>query len=458
MTKVAVAGAGYVGLVTAACLARLGHDVTVAERDPTRRALIVQGRAPFFEPGLDAVLESELATGRLKLVETVGEAAVRADVTFIAVGTPDRDGEIDLSQVRHAALEIGASLRLHRRPHAIVVKSTVVPGTTTEFVGPLVAQASGRARDGFGLAMNPEFLREGTSLDDFMNPDRIVIGADDAFAEWMLADIYTSFTCPKIVTNARSAELTKYMNNALLATLVSFTNEMAGFAERTGGIDFDAVLAGVHADRRLTPMAVGAPKPGILSYLKPSAGFGGSCLPKDISALRAAARGQGIAMPMLDAAVQVNATRARAVVNLLAQQMDLGGKRIALLGAAFKAGTDDLRFAASLTVAAALAKAGARIVVHDALCTPGAMTPLFPLGTNFAATLDDAVALADAAIVLTAEPFYRDAPWATLGTLMRRPLLLDIWDICRSANEFGERLRLGHAPQPTLKETRHATG
>ena len=456
--KIAVAGAGYVGLVTAAGLARAGHHVVVAEIDDGRRAIIASGRAPFFEPGLDELLRAELASGRLKLASSTAEAGAEAEVTFIAVGTPDRDGAIDLSQVRHAATEIGASLRLHSRPHTVVVKSTVVPGTTADVVGPVLAAASGRARGGFGLAMNPEFLREGTSLEDFVNPDRIVIGADDALAEAALQAIYAGFDCRKIVTSSRTAEFTKYMNNALLGTLVSFSNEMAGLAERIPGVDFDAVIAGVHTDRRLTPVEPGAIAPGILSYLKPSAGYGGSCLPKDIAAIRAAARVADAPTPLLDAVNTVNEARADAVVDLLAGATVLNGARVALLGAAFKAGTDDLRSAASLRVATRLIHAGADIIVHDPLCDATALKRAFPGGVRIASDVAEAVAGAHVAIVMTAAADYRDAPWRDLARTMRQPLLLDVWNICRSAEGVMTRLRLGFAPPPAVGELIHVAG
>ena len=443
MMRIAVIGAGYVGLVTAAGLARMGRRVTVAEIDADRRALIASGRAPFFEPGLDEALAAALADGSLSLAETAPMAALDAEVSFIAVGTPDRDGRIDLSQVRHAADGIGASMRMHRRPHTVVVKSTVVPGTTSDVVGPALMRASGRPREGFGLAMNPEFLREGTSLDDFMSPDRIVIGADDALAEAALQDIYAGFDCLKIVTGARTAEFIKYMNNALLGTLVSFSNEMAGLAERIGGVDFGAVISGVHADRRLTPMEHGAPVPGILSYLKPSAGYGGSCLPKDIAALRAAASFAGAPTPLLDAVESVNRARAGAVASLLARRLDLSGARIALLGAAFKAGTDDLRSAASLRLAERLIAAGAQVTVHDPICAEPALRRALPAGTRIVPDIETALERADAAVLMIAAPEYRHADWSRLARLMARPLLLDVWDACPQADGPCERLRLG---------------
>lgn len=454
--RIAVAGAGYVGLVTAAGLARLGHHVTVAERDTQRRAIIAEGRAPFFEPGLDDVLRAEQANGRLVLVETASEAAARSEMSFIAVGTPDKDGAIDLSQVRHAATEIGAAMRVTRAAHVVVVKSTVVPGTTSDVVGPLLERASGRARDGFGLAMNPEFLREGTSLSDFMAPDRIVIGADDAMAAAALKRLYAPFDCPILVTNARTAEMTKYANNALLATLVSFSNELAGFAETMGGIDFGAVLAGVHADRRLSPRD--GEKPGMLSYLKPSAGFGGSCLPKDVAALRAAGRAIGADMSVLDGVTAANAARAARIVDLLRARIALKGARVAILGAAFKAGTDDLRHAASIRVAEALISAGAAVTAHDPMCGEAAIAAVMPRGVVVARETAQAVTGASAAIVMTAEPNYRDADWAALANTMRTPVLLDIWNICAGAEGACERLRLGHAPLPAPEKRAHVAG
>ncbi|HJW70314.1 MAG TPA: nucleotide sugar dehydrogenase, partial [Candidatus Binatia bacterium] len=220
--KLAVVGTGYVGLVTGACLASLGHTVACVDADPRRAELIARGEPPFHEPGLGELLRRALQNGRLAVVPSVEDAVVDSTLSILAVGTPSRDGRIDLGAIEAAAAAVGRALRGRAGYHVVVVKSTIVPGTTDTVVRRAVERAAGRTLGEFGLCMNPEFLREGSAVADFMNPDRIVLGSSDTRAAGVLAELYAGFDCPKLVTSLRNAEMIKYAANTLLATLVSY--------------------------------------------------------------------------------------------------------------------------------------------------------------------------------------------------------------------------------------------
>src|SRR5262249_39567315 len=278
-------GAGYVGLVSGTCLASLGHEVAIVEADPVRRAAVEGGKPPFHEPGLPELLGPLLACGSVTLRPRIDAALAGSDLSLLAVGTPPpADGGNDLTAVRAAADELGRALRARGGYHVVAVKSTVMPGTTDGVVREALERGSGlEAGDGFGLCMNPEFLREGSAVADFMTPDRIVIGEYNRRAGDVVAAAYAAFDCPKKHTPLRNPAVSKHACNGLLATLVSFSNEIAGVCERIPGLDEEAVMSGVHLDRRLKPA------PELCASLRGGIGFGGSCLPKDIEALRALA-------------------------------------------------------------------------------------------------------------------------------------------------------------------------
>jgi nucleotide sugar dehydrogenase len=296
----------------------------------------------------------------------------------------------------------------------VAVKSTVVPGTTDTVVREELERASGRvAGEGFGLAMNPEFLREGSAVADFMAPDRIVVGQLDARSGAVLDEAYASFDCPKVFTSLRNAEMIKYASNALLATLVSFSNEIAGVCEGIAGLDEETVMTGLHLDRRF------APAPGMCSYLRAGIGFGGSCLPKDVEALRALAARRAIGTPLLDAVMAVNRARPGRVMALLDAALGgLRGRTVAVLGVAFKAGTDDLRDSPALVLIDALRAAGAEVRAYDPHVT---QAPGLAVSSSPAAALGGA----DAAVVATAWPEFRRLDWRGLTRDMRTRLVFD---------------------------------
>src|SRR5262249_27717455 len=408
-------GAGYVGLVSGTCLASLGHEVAIVEADPVRRAAVEGGKPPFHEPGLPELLGPLLARGSVTLRPRIDGALAGSDLSLVAVGTPPAaDGGNDLTAVRAAADELGRALRARGGYHVVAVKSTVMPGTTDGIVREALERASGlRAGEGFGLCMNPEFLREGSAVADFMTPDRIVIGEVDTRAGDVVAAVYTSFECPRIRPSLRNAEMIKYASNALLATLISFSNEIAGVCERIPGLDEEAVMTGVHLDRRLKPA------PELCAYLRGGIGFGGSCLPKDIEALRALAARAGSRTPLLDAVAGVNRGRPAQVVALLDVALGgVGGRTVALLGLAFKPGTDDLRDSPALALRDALEAAGAVVRGYDP-----AIEHLG--GMMLAPTPAAALSGVDAAIIATGWSEFRHLPWDALTRDMRTRLLLD---------------------------------
>ncbi|MCC7009062.1 MAG: UDP-glucose/GDP-mannose dehydrogenase family protein [Acidobacteria bacterium] len=407
--RVSIVGTGYVGLVTGACFASRGHVVTCVDRDLRKVDAIREGRAPFYEPGLEALLAA--AGDRLRATTDLARAVAETDITFIAVGTPFDGEHIDLRQVAAAAKEIGAALASKPSFHVVVVKSTVVPGTTDDVVMPVLERAS-RKRAGvdFGVAMNPEFLRQGEALGDFLHPDRLVIGAADERTGSAVAALYAPFDpCPVLRTSTRTAEMIKYAANALLATLISFSNEIGNLCGAIGNVDAVDVMRGVHLDRRLTPL--GAPAgPEVLRYLAAGCGFGGSCFPKDVKALVAHGHDAGVSMSLLESVLAVNRQQPLRVLALLDKHFEtLAGVEIAVLGLAFKPGTDDMRESPAIPLIAALLDRGARVTGYDPAAVETAHA-IFGERIELAASVEQAVATAAAAVVMTSWPELASLP------------------------------------------------
>ena len=425
--KVTVFGCGYVGLVTGVCLAALGHQVACVDIDPVRVAAINRGETPIFEPGLPELLRENLAQGRFRATLEAGEALQDSRISMIAVGTPDRDGRIDLAFVEAVARTIGRHLREEPGYHTVVVKSTVVPGTTLGLVRQTLEEASGKvAGEGFGLAMNPEFLREGFAVQDFMEPDRIVLGALGDRAGAALEALYEAFPCPKLHITPTGAEFVKYASNALLATCISFANEIYNLCEATPAADGRQVLEILQMDRRLSPAHKGETvRPGILGYLFGGVGYGGSCLPKDLNAITAMARDRGLPAPLLENVVQVNRDRPRAVVRRLAAELGgLPGRTVAVLGLAFKPGTDDWRNSPSQPLVEELLAQGARVRAWDPLASDQAVAA-WGGRVVLHRQPESVLAGADAALLATAWPELADWPWAELVATMATPVVLD---------------------------------
>lgn len=424
--KVAIVGTGYVGLVSGACLASKGHDVTCVDVDPSKVDRINAKDPPIYEAGLQDLLDA-VVPSRLRATGDLAAAVRTADLTLIAVGTPF-DGElIDLAYIREAARQIGEALRTHLDYHVVIVKSTVVPGTTEDVVVPILEAASGkRAGEGFGVGMNPEFLKEGEAIADFMYPDRIVLGGIDGRTLDVMSRLYDIFPDTDVLkTTPRTAEMIKYTANSLLATLISFSNEI-GNLSATLGVDAAEVMRGVHLDKRFMPLMPDGSRvtPGMISYLAAGCGFGGSCFPKDVKALIAHGAAKGAPMRLLNSVIEVNAAQpARMIAMLRARRGDLKGLKVAVLGMAFKPGTDDIRESPSLPVTQTLLDEGAEVRAFDPIARHEA-EKVFSSGVHFEDTVEGAIRDASAILIMTAWPEFRSLP-QILSANGASPLIID---------------------------------
>jgi UDPglucose 6-dehydrogenase len=427
--NISVFGAGYVGLVSAACMASLGHQVLCIDTDAERLQALRSGRPPFHEPGLPELLAAQLAAGRLRFSGDAAQAVAHGRLLFIAVGTPpDADGSADVRQVLVVAREMARHLR---GPAQVVLKSTVPVGTGEQVQALLRRYLEQRGVDmPVSVVSNPEFLREGTAIHDFMHPDRVVLGCDEPQALRDLRALYAPLVDsarPLLEMDLRSAEFTKYAANALLATRLSAINELALLAEAVGA-DIQQVRAGAGSDARIGR-----------AFLAPGCGYGGSCLPKDVAALLHAGTRHGLPLPLLHAVKAVNDAQKGLLVQRLVADCggDLGGCRVAVWGLAFKPGTDDLREAPSLDVIAQLRAEGAHAVVHDPLAIPVARRLLgTPPGLAYADDPLAAVDGADALLIVTDWPVYAGIAPEQLARRMRDPLVLDgrnLFDAARMA-------------------------
>ncbi len=424
--NVSIVGTGYVGLVTGACLAEYGHTVTCIDVESSKVDAINSAQTPFHEPGLADLLTRHVGT-RLRATTDLASAVVASDVTFIAVGTPASDGRIDLKYIERAAIEIGAALKGKTSYHTVVVKSTVIPGSTEGLVLKSLETGSGKqaGRD-FGLGMNPEFLTEGTAVHDFMTPDRLVLGGIDARSQDVLAQLYSKFdeSVPRIKTTPSTAEMIKYASNALLATLISFSNEVARLCSAIGGIDALDVTRGVHQSVYLTTNENGRRRTApIASFIEAGCGFGGSCLPKDVTALVGQGQDLGLPMPMLRSVLAINHGQVDEMLRLIARHRpDLKGVPVTVLGLAFKPDTDDLRESPSFPMIARLREAGARIRAFDPVARPVGHPAL--AGVELAENLEDAVKSAEVIVLVTRWKEFREVP-DMLKRLGRKPLVVD---------------------------------
>jgi UDPglucose 6-dehydrogenase len=407
---ITVVGTGYVGLVAGACFAETGSEVSCADLDAKKISGLQQNILPIYEPGLDTLVERNQAQGRLHFTTDVADAVRKADVIFIAVGTPpDEDGSADLSHVLAVAETIGKNLT---REAVVVTKSTVPVGTADK-VRTAVAK---HAKFPFHVVSNPEFLKEGAAVDDFLKPDRVVLGVDSDFARTAMTELYGPFVRtgkPILFMDIPSAEMTKYAANAMLATRISFMNEIANLCERVGA-NVDLVRKGIGSDARIGP-----------SFLFPGPGYGGSCFPKDVKALLRTSEEMGAPMRVLRAVEEANdRQKGRLFEKLRGAIGEVRGKRIAVWGLAFKAQTDDMRESPALNLIESLLAAGATVVAHD----PAAMHEAERrLGATiaYAKTNYEALQDADALVVVTDWNEYRFPDFARIKATLRHPVLLD---------------------------------
>ena len=427
--RITVLGAGYVGLVTGVGLATLGHTVTLVEPDRRRYDRLAKGEPPFYEPGLADRLDEARRSGRLSVELQADEATMDAQLIMICVGTPLRpDGDADLSQVEEACAAIA-----EHAPHVpIAVRSTLPLGTTA-----LAADWLSRP-DLTSVVTNPEFLRQGSALRDFASPTRIVIGTADArrtpAAEALIA-AYTGIEAPLLITSFNSAEMIKNAANAFLATKLSFVNEIADLCE-SNDADIEQVIEGIGLDPRIGS-----------TYLRPGIGFGGSCLPKELANMVRVGRRQGMTMSLLAGAAETNERRATRVVDRIEERFGgVHGCRVALLGLAFKAGTDDLRYSPAIAIARTLTDRGATIAAHDPEVALDA--DLGVAGIRRETLVAAAVDGSDLTVLATEWPTYRELDWEVLARNARRPALFDgrnLLDATVLHASGWQLLRVGHA-------------
>jgi UDPglucose 6-dehydrogenase len=412
---IAVIGTGYVGLVTGACFAEFGVDVTCVDIDADKIARLSAGEMPIYEPGLEQLVTKDMQSGRLRFTTDIKQAVEQALVIFLAVGTPPKsDGSPDLSFVEAAATSIAE----HMNGYKVIVTKSTVPIGTGEWLRKLIREKQ-KSRLNFGIVSNPEFLREGAAINDFMRPDRVVIGSRDEEAIAIMRDLYRPLyliEAPFVITSLEAAELTKYAANAFLATKISFINEIASMCESIG-CDVHDVARAIGMDRRIGN-----------KFLHAGPGFGGSCFPKDTQALASVARQFGRDSLIVDAVIEVNRKQRQAMVPKIEKLVgELKGKTIAILGLAFKPETDDMREAPAIDIIKGLLERGARIVAYD----PVAMAEAAKVLPKVEYVEDEyaAVAGADALVFVTEWNQFRALDMKRIHDLMKSPRIADLRNI-----------------------------
>jgi UDPglucose 6-dehydrogenase/GDP-mannose 6-dehydrogenase len=428
MMRVSVIGAGYVGLVAAACLAEKGHSVVCVDVDESKVQKICRGISPMFEAGLDRLLQENVGTN-LWATTDLHASVIHSEMTLVAVGTPFDGREIDLRFIKEVSRQIGKALRDKRTYHLVVVKSTVVPGTTDDVVTPILEEASGKKVGvDFGVAVNPEFLTQGQAVEDFMFPDRIVLGGNDDHSISMLEQLYSAFQgVPKVHTNNKTAEMIKYTSNAMLATSISFANEIGNLCSALGGVDVVDVMKGVHLSKYLRPRSstgehVQAP---LSSFFEAGCGFGGSCLPKDVKALIAHGEKAGLQMPLLCAVIKINEQQPKRMLEILKRSFpSLRGVRVAVLGLAFKPDTDDIRESPAITIIRHLLAEGATILAYDPVAIPEARKILDFQDVRFQNSLSESVKDVEAIVLVTRWKEFEKLP-GMLREAKTQPIVVD---------------------------------
>ena len=416
--KITIIGTGYVGLVTGTCLAEVGNDVLCLDLDERKINMLKEGGIPIYEPGLEDMVKRNAEAGRLSFTTNVEEAVAHGTIQFIAVGTPpDEDGSADLKYVVAAARNIGR----HMNEYKVVVDKSTVPVGTADKVKAAIAEelAARGVGTSFSVVSNPEFLKEGAAIEDFMRPDRIVVGTDDNTAKDLMRSLYAPFQRNHervIFMDVRSAELTKYAANAMLATRISFMNELANLAERLGA-DIELVRQGIGSDPRIG-----------FHFLYPGVGYGGSCFPKDVQALQRTGQENGLNLRVLNAVEEANEAQKAVLVNkLLARFGDnLAGRTFGMWGLAFKPNTDDMREAPSLVVIRALLDRGAKVVAYDPVATHEAqrMTEGWD-GLSFGKSSAEVLQGADALLIVTEWKEFRSPDFDAMRNSLKQPVIFD---------------------------------
>lgn len=409
MKNIAVIGTGYVGLVTGTCFAELGNQVVCIDTDAAKISALRTGKIPFYEPGLSDVVNRNVSAGRLKFTDQSSEGIRASEVIFIAVGTPmGDDGHADLTYVRQAARDIAT----HMNGPKLVVNKSTVPVETGDLVASIIREQRVENHE-VSVVSNPEFLREGSAINDFMVPDRIVIGVSDSNSEAFMRDLYAPLNAPIVVTDVRTAEMIKYTANSFLATKISFINEIAHICDEVGA-DVTSVVLGAGTDKRIGT-----------AFMNPGLGFGGSCFPKDVLALIKIAHRYDLTPKILDSVLDVNRQQIHHVCRRIEQQLGgIKGRHIGLLGLSFKPNTDDVRESPAIALAQALLELGAEITAHDPVAIQPARRILRDsvtyVDTSYEATND-----ADAVVVATDWNEYKNLDLAIIRKLMHGTTLVD---------------------------------
>ena len=416
--KVTVFGAGYVGLVTGACLAEMGNHVLCMDVDARKIEMLKRGEVPIHEPGLDVLIQRNAAAGRLQFTTDPAAAVAHGTMQFVGVGTPpDEDGSADMQYVLAVARTIGQ----HMTDYKVVVDKSTVPVGTADMVRATIAEqlAARGTPMSYAVVSNPEFLKEGAAIDDFMKPDRIVVGSDDERATLLMRAIYSPFMRNSdrlVVMDVRSAEFTKYAANAMLATRISFMNELARLADAVGA-DIEWVRKGIGSDPRIGT-----------HFLYPGTGYGGSCFPKDVKALISTGRSNGITLRVLDAVEEANEVQKLVLVERVVQRFgeDLKGRTFAIWGLAFKPNTDDMREAPSRVVVEELTRRGARVQAYDPVAMPEAQRVLGQIaGFSTVPSAQAALEGADALLIVTEWREFRTPDFDHIRATLKQPLVLD---------------------------------
>ena len=426
--KISIVGTGYVGIVTGACFAEKGHHVVCVDIDQSKVDLINKGTAPIYERGLNDLLKRH-AGHRLRASTDLVDAVRRTDLSMIAVGTPFDGNEIDLTYIKNVARQLGDALKAKPGYHVVVVKSTVVPGTTDEVVLPILEEASGKkAGMDFGVGMNPEFLTEGEAVKEFMFPDRIVLGGIDQTTIERQAELYQGFPDVEVLrTNNKTAEMIKYAANSLLATCISFSNEIANLCAAIKDVDVVDVMHGVHVSRYLTIQLPDHKRvqPPVSSFLAAGCGFGGSCFPKDVKALAAHGQKHHVPMDLLNAVLAINERQPQQIIHILKKQFpSLRGVRITILGLAFRPDTNDMRESPAIPIIRTLLHEGAKVKGYDPVAADEARKLFSPQELELSETLSDGLTQADAIVLVTRWDEFRTVP-ELLKQIAPQPLFVD---------------------------------
>lgn len=426
--EISIVGTGYVGLVTGLCLSDKGHKVTCIDNDKAKLELLKKSQVPFYEVGVDKLLENN-NNKSIFFSDNLKTTLAKTDIIFIAVGTPFKGDMIDLSYVKEVAKEIGLALKDINKYKTIVIKSTVVPGTSLNVVGKIISDISGlELNKHFGIGMCPEFLREGCAVEDCMNPDRIVIGSENDKSLNIINEVFSVFKDVDIInTSCTTAEIIKYASNSFLATCISFSNEISNYCVKHDNVDVQDVLRGVHLDRRISPIDSNGDRtiPQITTYLQASRGFGGSCFPKDVKALISDSRDKNYEMKILQSVIEINEAQPSKMINIYkSNQKNYRNQKVGVLGLSFKSGTDDMRESPALKLIHELNQLENIIYAHDPVSIESAKKVLKDIDIIYCENIDDILPKVSTLFIMTDWKDYKELP-NLLKNSEHQPLVID---------------------------------